>query len=219
MKSIRIVSITLFALLLSCYIIPSARASIAGDQIIITEVLYDTPGVDGEEEWFELYNPTDSEVNITGWWVEDNYDSFVLEGIIPAKGYFVAAIDETGFFNLYGYTANQSGGWNSFALSNSGDKITLYDNDSIEVDYVAWEGYNTSWTIESTSFSSIRRINTTDTDTVADWELSGNYGDPGFGEYNIIVPELPQSLISVLIVLTGLITAIGLSHRKNKFRK
>jgi Na+-transporting NADH:ubiquinone oxidoreductase subunit NqrC len=27
-------------------------------KVYITEVFYDTPGVDSEEEWVELYNPT-----------------------------------------------------------------------------------------------------------------------------------------------------------------
>ena len=219
MKITKIFSLILFLGIFTYSIIPSAHSSIAGDNILITEVLYDTPGTDSVEEWFELFNPTDSAINLTGWWVEDNYDSFVLNGTIPAKGYFVAAIDATGFFNLYGYYANQSGGWNSFALANGGDKITLYDNDSVEVDFVAWEGYNgyTDWTITSTGFSSIRRINATDTDTVADWELSGNYGDPGFGTYDVIVvPELPQSLASVFLVLTGIATIVGLSKRKKR---
>ena len=133
---------------------------------------------------------------------------------IPAKGFFVVAVDETGFFDLYGYNANQTGGWNSFALSNSGDRITLYDNNSVAVDYVAWEGGDGEWSSLSAVNTSIRRKTAIDTDTVSDWEDSATIGDPGFGDYVIIVPELPQTLIGVFILLTGLLTVVGLNYRK-----
>ncbi len=213
MKISKILTITLLLGLFGYACIPSGYSSIAGDQVIITEVLYDTPGTDSIEEWIELFNPTSSEINITDWIIEDNYDTFNLTGVIPAKGYFVAAIDETGFFNLYGYYANQSGGWNSVALGNSGDRITLYDNDSVEVDYVAWEGGDVEWSSLSASWTTIRRTNATDTDTAGDWEDSLTTGDPGTGSY-IIIPELPISLASIFFILFGIITFVGLSYRK-----
>jgi hypothetical protein len=33
--------------------------------VLITEVLYATPGTDSIEEWIELYNPTGSAIDIT----------------------------------------------------------------------------------------------------------------------------------------------------------
>jgi len=214
MKIIKIFSIVLYFLLLGCFIIPSTQASIAGDNILITEVLYDAPNSDATEEWFELFNPTDSDINLTGWSVADNYGILDLTGIIPAKGFFVAAVDETGFFNLYGYNANQSGGWDGVALSNSGDQLMLY-NDTVEVDFVSWENYVEGWTVGAQD-TTIRRISGVDTDTVADWENSLTTGDPGFGDYIVVVPELPQSLASIFLVLTGIATIVGLSKRKKR---
>jgi len=72
MRITKFLAISLYVLLLSCFVIPSAQTSVAGDQIIITEVLYDKPGTDSVEEGIELYKSNDSEVNITGWSVADN---------------------------------------------------------------------------------------------------------------------------------------------------
>ena len=94
----------------------TSYASPSGDNIIITEVLYDAPSSDPTEEWFELFNPTDSAVDLTGWTIEDNFASIPLSGSIPAKGYLVVAADATGFNNLYGSTPDISGSWGSFAL-------------------------------------------------------------------------------------------------------
>ncbi len=55
-------------------VMPSfVSASLAGDNILITEVMPDAveSGVDNEFEWVELYNPTNMTIDIDGWEVED----------------------------------------------------------------------------------------------------------------------------------------------------
>ncbi|MHA1910628.1 MAG: lamin tail domain-containing protein [Candidatus Kariarchaeaceae archaeon] len=152
-----------------------------GTNILITEVLYDTPGTDSIEEWVELYNPTDSSINLAGWSISDNIGSFSISGTIGANDYLVIAADTTGFNALYGFNPDISG--MTLALGNTGDLVTLKDATSTEVDMVAWEGEVIGWTISAT-YTTIRRTTATDTDTVVDWENSGSTGDPGTGVYS-----------------------------------
>ncbi|MCE7748433.1 MAG: lamin tail domain-containing protein, partial [Candidatus Heimdallarchaeota archaeon] len=113
MSSSKFKFLTLMLLvLISIQFAPTTNSTPAGDNILITEVLYDAPTSDATEEWIELFNPTTSPIDLTGWTIEDNYDSFVLSGIIPAKSYYVFARDGTAFNALYGYDANQTVGWN-----------------------------------------------------------------------------------------------------------
>ncbi len=178
----------------------STISSSAGDDIIITEILYDAPTSDVTEEWFELFNPTDFDVNLTGWIVEDNYELFILSGIIPSKGYFVVARNSTAFNLLYGFEPDLDG--SPLALSNSGDILTLYNNVSAEVDFVAWENYVSGWSVSAID-TTIRRINVVDTDTGVDWENSGSLGNPGDGLYDEILSDVTPPLVNIMSPETG----------------
>jgi len=182
----------------------TTNASSSGDDIIITEVLYDAPTNDATEEWFELFNPTDTAVNLAGWTVEDNYDTFSISGIIPAEGYFVVAKQAAAFNTLYGFDPNLDG--LTLALGNSGDLLTLYDNESTVVDSVEWE--KSGWAISAVD-TTIRRISLLDTDTVSDWEASGSLGDPGDGPYDeILLDDTPPTVMIISPIAGANVTGI-----------
>jgi hypothetical protein len=73
------------------------RGQIILPPIVINEFQYDDSGTD-DREFVELYNRTPFQIDITGWRIEcadgttvpDNNPDFVLSGVIPANGYFVA---------------------------------------------------------------------------------------------------------------------------------
>jgi endonuclease/exonuclease/phosphatase family metal-dependent hydrolase len=190
----------LIIFILSNFVIFTTNSSPSGDNIIITEVLYDAPNSDTTEEWFELFNPTDSLVDLSGWTIEDNFDSFSLSGTIPAKGYFVVAKQSAAFNALYGFDPDL--GDFSLALSNSGDKLTLYNNASTEVDFVSWENYVSGWSVSAID-TTIRRINVVDTDTGVDWENSGSLGNPGDGPYDEILSDDTPPLVNILSPVSG----------------
>ncbi|MHA1219882.1 MAG: lamin tail domain-containing protein, partial [Candidatus Heimdallarchaeaceae archaeon] len=182
----------------------STFSSPSGDNILISEVLYDapTPGGDATEEWFELFNPTDSAVDLTDWTIDDNYATLILSGSIPAKGYFVVAKNTAAFNALYGFDPDLTLDWGSFALSNSGDFLTLYDNQSSEVDFVAWENAVSGWSVSAID-KTIRRKYVVDTDTGVDWENSGSLGDPGDGIYDEILTDVTNPLVNITSPANG----------------
>ncbi len=201
-------------MLFGYFAIPPAQAALAGNNIIITEVLYDTPGTDGDEEWFELFNPTPADINVTNWKVSDNYANYTLpNATVVSGGYLTVAKLTAGFNALYGYDPDIDG--LDLFFGNSGDQCVLYDADNNTIDLVAWEDYLPGWDV-SAVHTSIRRVNETDTDTVGDWEDSATIGDPGFGTYVVIIPEFTKSTIGIIFLLFGILTFVGLSYRKKK---
>ena len=124
-----------------CVILGYSSRALASDQTItINEVFYDTPGADDKEEWIELYNPTNSDVDISGYKLGSNNDGdySVPDGtIIKPQKYLVIAKDQEGFFNLYGFNPDTFG--MKLSLANTGDYVTLYNQNYVLIDAVVWE--------------------------------------------------------------------------------
>lgn len=108
--------------------IPKVTTSANPGDVIITEFFADTPGPDDNKEWFELFNTTDHDIDLTGWMIADNdTDQHTIAAtnpvIIPSKGYLVlggstSAVTNGGTPVGYSYGTN-------FTLGNSGDEIIL----------------------------------------------------------------------------------------------
>ncbi len=144
--------------------------------LLITQVFYDTPGTDSDEEWLEIYNPTANTVILTGYKIKDNTGSWdVPEGTsVAGKSYLIIARNESGFNSLYGCSPGISG--LTLSLSNSGDQLIL-NNGASDIDLVAWEGYLGGWDIAAGTNESIKRIFETDSDSPNDW-LNNQIPDP-----------------------------------------
>ncbi|HID86744.1 MAG TPA: hypothetical protein EYP55_05115 [Anaerolineae bacterium] len=131
--------------------------------LLISEVFYDTPGTDSEEEWIELYNPTDSTVGLWLYRLGDEETKGGTEGmyqfpdgaVIGPGARIVVARKATGFCTLYGFNPdfefvdsddavpNMSRclAWASgtLGLRNEGDEIILLDRSDAAVDVVTYE--------------------------------------------------------------------------------
>ncbi len=103
-----------------------------GNGVIISEfmtdntyILYDADGDYGD--WVELYNPTDTDADMSGYSLTDNNDApskwvFPYGTVIPSGGYLVIYCD--------GKNTTDSAGMfhTGFSLSPEDDSITLYSN-------------------------------------------------------------------------------------------
>jgi hypothetical protein len=76
--------------------------------IIISEI-YPYPSIG--EEFVELYNNTEQDIDLNGWKISDLAKSFILSGIIPAKSYKMYIQSET-----------------KISLNNTSETVTLTDN-------------------------------------------------------------------------------------------
>lgn len=146
-------------------------------KLVISEVLYDAPNNDSTEEFVEIFNDGCTAVSLTGYSLADNGGSFSLSGSIGAGSYFVVAKNSAALQTLTGKVANQTG--MTLSLGNSGDYVKLRQG-STELDSVAFENAISGWTIDAID-KSIARKNVADSNTVNDWQVSSNVGNPGSG--------------------------------------
>lgn len=110
----------------------------AHSQVVINEILYNDPsaGAD-EEEFIELHNTGATAVNLLDYTFTQGVVHTFTGGTIPAGGYFVIAVDSAFFHNAFGMAPDAV--WTSGGLSNSGEDITLYDNNGVLVDSVDYD--------------------------------------------------------------------------------
>lgn len=151
--------------------------------LLISEVYYDIDGTHGAEpsyEWIEIYNPTDSAVDISGWTIEDVASSDIVPGgaTIAAGGYLVLTpTDSLGDFWTIpaGAVVVDMGSSLGNGLGNSGDALILRNVADELVDSVSWGAATPVFEPPSApdvpaGHSLARSALDVDTDTAADWE-------------------------------------------------
>ncbi len=108
--------------------------------IVINEIMYNSPGDD--EEWIELYNNTGSNVDMSGWYIQDDnptHTPLTLPGgtAIGPDEYFTIAVVTSGNFP---FTPDFDGTDQiTWSLGNGGDEVNLYNLGEIQVDYVPYD--------------------------------------------------------------------------------
>ncbi|OGK16984.1 hypothetical protein A2690_02310 [Candidatus Roizmanbacteria bacterium RIFCSPHIGHO2_01_FULL_39_12b] len=147
--------------------------------IVINEI---SSGGDSKDEWVELYNPTDSPINVSGWKISDKNafdsggdDTFPTTPSIPSLGYAVVITNNSTVAGIPSsaitielVNANIGSG-----LNNTGDAVHLKNALNVVVDSMSY-GNETSVfpippTTPSSSQSLARSPNGTDTNSASDW--------------------------------------------------
>ncbi len=127
MKKIGPIFIIIFLL------IPSIIKGINSLDVVINELAWMGTPISANDEWIELYNNTQSPIDISGWTLkaEDGSPTITLKGIIPALGYFL--LERTDDKTLPNISADQiyTGG-----LENNGEKLGLYDKNGNLIDLI-----------------------------------------------------------------------------------
>lgn len=159
-------------------------------KLLITEVMYDlstsTTSPQGQEtanEWVEIYNGTNSSIDLSGWFIGDASTTDALPDVdLPAGMYaFITGSSTTaGFWNIPNGTvvivlSNPTIG---NGLRNDGDGVRLIDAGDTTIDAVNW-GFETGFFSPSANPSptgddfpgqSLGRIDeTVDTNDASDW--------------------------------------------------
>jgi beta-lactamase superfamily II metal-dependent hydrolase len=187
---------------------PQTQGGVPGDSVLFSEIFYDTPGVESNEEWIELYNNSPADVDLGGWAIVDNNTAgytytFPSGTIIKTGTYLTVARNSGGFVALYGYEADVYA--NLPYLNNGGDTLHLYDGSNNEIDFVAWEGGASAgipdgWGSTSNPWAGpgntiVRTDPAVDTDTYADWGYATNNGDPQTQGGGVVIPKVVFSEI------------------------
>jgi hypothetical protein len=164
----------------------------------ITEVYYDTPGVDADEEWIEVANLGDTVVELDGVKVGDEEQlgggegmvSFPSDAVLAPGQAVVVARSASGFRALFGsdpdYEIEETDPavprmvpyrvWatGDVALNNDGDEVLLVGPDDVIVDAVNYgesSAFFAPSVVDVPQGQSIARVPAgCDTDTAADWQ-------------------------------------------------
>ena len=93
--------------------------AVQAQQVLISEIMYHPPSTNLLEQWFELYNPANAAVNLTGWRVSKGVEfTFPTNTVLPPGGYLVVAADAATFAGKHPGVTNFVAGWlGSFARS------------------------------------------------------------------------------------------------------
>lgn len=132
------------------------------NSLIINEIMFDPAAVN--TEFIEFYNPSDEEIYLGGWRIEDENGRFhkfsETNFILSPKSYFIFAADSSIFDNYSFNNANIiTAGSSTLGLSNSGELILLKDVRGNIIDSI-W--YSDKWhnkNFISTKNISLERIN------------------------------------------------------------
>lgn len=158
---------------------------VAGD-LVITEILQNpSASSDTTGEWFEVYNPGFSPIDLEGLVVDDlGQDLFTVRGqlLIPAGGYVVFGGSTNP--NLNGGAAVDYA-WSGFALGNDDDEVIL-SNAAGVIDQVVYDG-GSNWldpsgeamTLSSDAYSAVSNDSPGNWCVAVDPLAGGDLGSPG----------------------------------------
>jgi hypothetical protein len=95
--------------------------------VVINEIMFNPSSGRGDEEYVELYNTSDSPMDVSGWAFTEGIDFFMPEGtMIPAHGFLVVAKDAARLRSLYPHlNAQNTVGNYAGLLSNYGEQVVL----------------------------------------------------------------------------------------------
>lgn len=129
---------------------PSLRGDglTSGPSLVITEFMSDPSAVlDGSGEWFELYNPTASDIDLSGYRIVSGSGSLGTESatinaaagtvIAPAGGYVVIG-NNTNFATNGGVTEAYSYGGSIALANNTTDWLAIKDRNGVLLDSIAY---------------------------------------------------------------------------------
>lgn len=149
--------------------------------LLITEVAYDLGADKGSEpgnEWVELYNGTNSDINLSGYVIRDATGFDTLPDIVLPAGKFAFITGSSTTAGLWSLPVDTvvivlpnstiGGG-----LGNSGDRVVLENASAVQFDAMSWGSDTTVFSPSvpdvADGHSIARASKTTDTNVAADW--------------------------------------------------
>ena len=175
--------------------ISAILAPISNHSLVINEINYNSASDFDTDDWVELYNNSDSSINISDWQFKDSDDTHVFtipsNTVLHDSGLLVLCKDTTSFKSLFPDVENYIGNFD-FGLSGGGELIRLYDQQGQIVDSLTYDD-NSPWPEEPDGNGpTLELINVNlDNALAASWRSSNTIGgSPGSPNIDPIITNL-----------------------------
>jgi len=137
--------------------------------VVINEIAWMGTKANSSDEWIELYNNTNQDINLEGWSLYEQ-ESLIesLTGIIKAHSYYL--IERTDDSTIQNIAASQEpSSWGGYGLNNNGEHLKLLNQESIIDEVDCSEGWFAGES--SPSHKTMERINSQETGSGLDnWQ-------------------------------------------------
>jgi hypothetical protein len=152
-------------------------------KIVINEINYNSSSAFNPEDWIELYNNSDTSVNISGWVFKDSEEDHlftITEGtVLGGREYLVLCNSDTLFHPLFPDVDNYIGNFD-FGLSGSGELIRLFDADENIIDSLTFSD-SSPWPEDADGNGPTLSLKNPNMENhlPESWAASLEYGTPG----------------------------------------
>lgn len=166
--------------------------------VVFNEIAWMGTISSANNEWLELYNNTDTDIDMNGWKIiaDDNTPNIALNGIIPGRSFYL--LERTDDQTIPEIAANQI---YAGALENNGENLKLIDQNNNLIDkVVAADGWPAG--DNSTKQTMARKDAMTNGETPSAWQTSQNPGGTP-GKENTSAPTNPSTLQTTLPATTS----------------
>lgn len=152
-------------------------------KIVINEINYNSSVAFNPEDWVELYNNSDTAVNISNWIFrdEDDLHGFVFSQgtILNANSYLVLCRDTILFKTVFPDVENGFGN-TGFGLSGGGELLRLFDDQLNIIDSLTYDDQSPWPTEPDGNGPTLSLINPNlDNSLPQSWSASSGFGTPG----------------------------------------
>ncbi len=151
--------------------------------IVINEINYNSSDDFNPEDWIELYNSSESPINIGTWKLKDEANDHVFtipeNTILSAGDFIVLCKDTAAFENLFPEVNNFIGDL-GFGLGGGGDMVRLFDSYEILMDDVEYDDED-PWPVEADGTGATLELihPSLDNSLPENWIASEGFGTPG----------------------------------------
>ena len=170
-------------------------ASQAEANIVINEIMYNASDEADSDDWVELLNAGETEVDLSGWILKDDDDthSFTIpEGTVVAPQDFLVISHSVSDFESFHPNVPVIGEMD-FGLSGGGDQVRLFDNNGFLVDSLEYDDKD-PWPLEADGDGYTLELTNSDSDNslAENWEASFDTGgSPGAQNSSVLSLENP----------------------------
>ena len=151
--------------------------------IVINEINYNSSDDFNPEDWIELYNSSESPINIGTWKLKDEANDHVFtipENTILSAGDFIVLCKDTAAFEYLFPEVNNFIGDLGFGLGGGGDMVRLFDSYEILMDDVEYDDED-PWPVEADGTGATLELihPSLDNSLPENWIASEGFGTPG----------------------------------------